>query len=209
MSTQQGKDEIRQGMTVYTADGQPLGTVERLQGTTIVVGGRQIARAMVGRVTREGIYLDGSYASAADERAIRVPVAEERLTVGKRAVELGEATIRKTVIEEEQTVAVTLRHDELHVEEVDIADRPLRADEDAFNEGVITIDLRGEEAVVAKEAVITGEVVIDKDAVAQERQITDTVRKQRVDVDQTTVREATTITRETTTNKQGRKARKG
>jgi len=208
MSTRQGKDEIRQGMTVYTAEGQALGTIERLQGTTLLVGGQSIARTLVARVTADGVYLDGSYA-AADAQAIHVPVAEERLTVGKRAVELGEVDIRKTVVEDQQTVPVTLRHEELHVEEVGIADRPLRADDDAFNEGVITINLRGEEAVVAKEAVITGEVVIAKDAVSEERQITDTVRKQHVDVDQSTVREATTTTRETTTSQQGRKTRKG
>jgi len=101
------------------------------------------------------------------------------------------------------SVPVTLRRDELHIEEVDIVDRPLRADDDAFNEGVITINLRGEEAVMSKETVVTGEVVIDKEMVAEERQITDTVRKQHVDVDQTTVREST-VTRE-----QGRKGRKG
>jgi len=206
MSAQQGMDGIRQGMTVYTAEGQSLGTIERIQGTSLLVGGRSIARTMVERVTREGIYLNGRY--AADAEALHVPVAEERLTVGKRAVELGEVDIRKTVVEEEQTVAVTLRREELHVEEIDVADRPLRADEDAFDAGVITINLRGEEAVVAKEAVITGEVVIEKDAVSQERQVTDTVRKQHVEVDQTAVREATT-TRETTTRQQGRKTRKG
>ena len=94
MSTQQGKDEIRQGMTVYTADGKPLGTVERLQGTTFLVHGRQIERTMVARITADGVYLNGSYASATDEREIRVPVAEERLTVGKREAEIGEVDIR-------------------------------------------------------------------------------------------------------------------
>ena len=117
------------------------------------------------------------------EGEIRVPVAEERLSVGKRDVDLGEATIRKTVTEEEQTIPVTLTQEEVRVEERDINDRRANAGEDLFKEETIRVPLHGEEAVVAKEAVVTGEVVIEKDAVSEERQITDTVRKQRVDVD--------------------------
>jgi len=117
------------------------------------------------------------------EGEIRVPVAEERLSVGKREVDLGEVGIRKTVTEEEQTASVTLHRDEVNVREVDTKDRPLRAGEDAFEEGTIRVQLRGEEAVVAKEAVVTGEVVVNKETVAREEQVSGTVRKQRVDVD--------------------------
>ena len=62
-----------------------------------------------------------------------------------------------------------------------------RAGEDVFDAGTIVVPLRGEEAVVSKETVVTGEVVIDKGRVAEERTITDTVRKQRVEVVQTAV----------------------
>jgi len=116
--------------------------------------------------------------------AVRVPVAEEHLTVGTREVELGAVDVRKTVTEEEQTVPVTLRRDEVNVQEVDVADRPLRAGEDAFSEGTIRVPVRGEEAVVGKEAVVTGEVVVNTETVAREEQVSGTVRKQRVDVDQ-------------------------
>ena len=119
-----------------------------------------------------------------DEGEIRVPVAEERLNVEKREAELGEVAIRKTVTEEEQTASVTLARDEVNVREVDVADRPLRAGEDAFDEGTIRVPVRGEEAVVAKEAVVTGEVVVDKERVAEERQVSGTVRREHVDVDQ-------------------------
>jgi len=134
------------------------------------------------RTTTRGARSQGEMVTN-EEGEIRVPVVEERLAVGKREVELGEVDIRKTVVEEEQTASVTLRHDEVNVREVDITDRPLQAGEDAFSEGTIRIPVHGEEAVVAKEAFVTGEVVIDKEAVAEERQITDTVRKQRVDVE--------------------------
>ncbi len=118
---------------------------------------------------------------------LTVPVAEERLTVGTREVERGAVEIRTTVTEERRTVGVTLGRDEVTVREVDTADRPLRAGEAAFEEGVITIPVRGEEAVVAKEAVVTGEVVIGKERVAEERQITDTVRREQVEVERTEI----------------------
>jgi len=79
---------------------------------------------------------------------------------------------------------MTLRRDEVHIEEVDIADRPLRAGEGAFEEGTIRVQLRGEEAVVAKEAVVTGEVVIDKDTVAEQRTVSGTVRQEHIDVEE-------------------------
>ncbi len=191
---------IREGMQVYGANDRLLGTVERVQGDGFDVAGYHYSREMVARVAQNRVYIRGTGMTAETarlttdqtDRELHVPVAEERLTVGKRAVELGEVDIRKTVVEEEQTVPVTLRHEELHIQEVEIADRPLRADDDAFNEGVITVELHGEEAVVAKEAVITGEVVIEKDAVSEERQVTDTVRKQHVEVDRSTITETTT-----------------
>ena len=123
-------------------------------------------------------------ATGQTEGEIRVPVAEERLTVGKREVELGEVDIRKTVTEEEQSASVTLRRDEVNVQQVDVNDRPLREGEDAFEEGTIRVQLRGEEAVVSKEAVVTGEVVIDKESVAREERVSGTVRREHVDVEQ-------------------------
>jgi len=183
--------DIREGMAVYGDGDRLIGRVERLHGDGFHVAGQHYGRDQVARVTGEALYLRGTGTTAAAGLAsrdvgageLRVPVAEERLTVDTREVELGEVGIRKTVTQEEQTAAVTLRRDEVKVQEVDVADRPLRAGEDAFDEGTIRVQLRGEEAVVAKEAVVTGEVVVNKESVAREEQVGGTVRKQRVDVD--------------------------
>ncbi len=190
---------IREGMQVYGANDQLLGTVERVQGDGFDVAGYHYSHELVARVAQNRVYVRGTGTTAETaqsttdqtDRELRVPVAEERLTVAKRAVELGEVDIRKTVVEEEQTVPVTLTHEEIRVEERAIADHPATGT-DLFQEETIRVALRGEEAVVAKEAVITGEVVIEKDAVSEERQITDTVRKQHVDVDRSTITETTT-----------------
>ena len=70
--------------------------------------------------------------ATAHEDTVTVPVAEERLMVGTRAVELGEIEVRKTVAEEQVSVPVTLRREEVTVQERDIKDRPLHAGEEAF-----------------------------------------------------------------------------
>ncbi len=185
-------NDIREGMQVYGADEQVIGTVERVHGDGFHVKGQHYSRDMVARVAQDRVYLSGTGTMGgraatgtgqATAGELRVPVAEERLTVDKREAELGEVAIRKTVTEEERTVPVTLRRDEVHVEEVEVEDRPLRQGEDVFKEETIRVPVRGEEAVVDKEAVVTGEVVVNKETVTREEQVSGTVRKQHVEVD--------------------------
>ena len=113
----------------------------------------------------------------------RIPVAEERLNVEKRPAELGEVRAHKTVTEEEQTVPVELEREEVRVEQRNIDDRPATGG-DLFQEGTITVPVRGEEAVVQKEAVVTGEVVIGKERTTERQEVGGTVRRERVEADQ-------------------------
>jgi uncharacterized protein (TIGR02271 family) len=128
-------------------------------------------------------------AGDADERemtdeALVMPLAEEHLHVEKRRAELGEVEVRKVVVEEEETVPVELAYDEVVVEVRDVAERPLPPDADLFHEGTIRIPIHGEEALIYKDPVVTGEVVIAKGRATQRRQITETVRAERVVVDE-------------------------
>jgi uncharacterized protein (TIGR02271 family) len=72
--------------------------------------------------------------------------------------------VRKTFVEEQRTVPVDLRREEVHVERRAVADRPLRPGEaaGALVNRTIRVPIRGEESVARKVAVVTGEVVIDK-----------------------------------------------
>jgi uncharacterized protein (TIGR02271 family) len=183
---------IQEGMPVYSESGQQIGSVEQLHGDGFHVQGQHYGRDRVIRVEHNRVYVRGTRPAgggtrtAADQTQgeVRVPVAEERLNVGKREAELGEVQVRKTVSEEQQTIPVTLQREEVRVREVNTPDRPLQPGDDAFREGTIRVPVRGEEAVVAKEAVVTGEVVIDKNRTTEQHQVGDTVRKQRVDVDE-------------------------
>ena len=178
---------------IYLGDSRVPGDSAGTDDTTVdaVRGERTAAGAVTTGATTDRTIAEDTMT----EGALRVPIVEERLAVGTREVELGEVDIRKTVTTEEQTASVTLRRDEVHVEEVVITERPATG-EDLFEEGTIRVQLRAEEAVVAKETVVTGEVVIAKDTVAEERTITDTVRRQRVDVDERYLQARTDLERE-------------
>ena len=124
----------------------------------------------------------------ADE--LRVPVAMERLEVEKRPVELGAIEVRKTVLTEEQSVPVELMREELHVEVIRVPDRPPTSPvADLFREGTIRVPVRGEEAFVRKQAYVTDEVIVDKEQLAERQTIADTVRRERVTVEEHEVRD--------------------
>ena len=198
-----GMNNVHEGDQVYGSDNQLVGTVEELHGDGIHVDGRHIPGSAIARVVQNRVYLRGTAdqvlaqgpagprsgrgaTTEQTEGELRVPVAEERLKVERREAELGAVELRKTVTEEEQTVPVELRREEVRVERRDVADRPLEAAdaETVFESGTIRVPVRGEEAVVSKEAVVTGEVVVGKEQTAERQEISDTVRKQQVEVEE-------------------------
>jgi uncharacterized protein (TIGR02271 family) len=125
--------------------------------------------------------------STRDEKAI--PVVEERLRVGKREVDRGGVRVRSYVVEEPVHEEVSLRQERVEVERRPASGRAAaQGDErgdDLFREQTIEVSERGEEAVVAKDAVVTGEVVVRKTADERTQSIDETVRRTEVDVDDT------------------------
>lgn len=188
--------EIRRGMPIFDVNGQSIGTVEDFNDQYFTAGGQQYSLSAndAYRFENDGIYLTGTqnYVDTAQNAAeLRVPVIEEQLNVGKQQVQQGEVQIHKTVTQEQVSVPVELRREEVHVQQVDVSNRPLQPGEleTAFQEGTIRVPVRGEEAVVAKQAVVTGEVDINKTVTAEQQTISDTVRREEVHVDDSTLRE--------------------
>ena len=110
-----------------------------------------------------------------------IPLAAERLRATTRPTDIGAVRVRKTVVAEERRVPVELAYETVRVEERDVPDRPATGDA-LFREGAIVVPLRGEEAVVTKEAVVTGEVVIRKGLATERRYVHDTVRAEHAEV---------------------------
>jgi uncharacterized protein (TIGR02271 family) len=192
------KGKLRKGLKIFGADNRDYGTIDRYDERYAYVGDRRIPMSAFERMDNDHLYIgdqDRQYFETtdhegtgriADEGEIRVQVREERLNVEKRQGEMGSVDIRKDVTTEQVNVPVELRHEEVTVNRVDVRDRPVAVGEmaGAFEEGTIRVPVRGEEAVVTKEAVVTGEVVINKERTTERQQVTDTVRKEVIHVDE-------------------------
>lgn len=121
--------------------------------------------------------------AAEQGEAARIPVVEEELKVGKRAVRKGGVRVYSHVSEQPVSEAVTLRE-----EHVDVARRPVDrpvtdADLEAFKEGTIELAETAEEVVTAKEARVVEEVVVSKGVTEHTETVQDTVRRTDVEVE--------------------------
>jgi uncharacterized protein (TIGR02271 family) len=113
----------------------------------------------------------------------RIPVVEEELKVGKRAVQRGGVRVYSHITERPASESIVLREEHVNVERHP-ADRPLSgADIGAFKEGTIELTETAEEAVAAKEARVVEEVVVSKEATERTQTIEDTVRRTDVEVE--------------------------
>jgi uncharacterized protein (TIGR02271 family) len=129
----------------------------------------------------------GSTTRADEEQAI--PIVQEKLRVGKREVDRGSVRVRSYIVEEPVHEDVRLREERVEVERRPVGNRQANtADETLLRDQTIEVSERGEEAVVAKDAVVTEEVVVRKTADERVESIDDTVRHTEVDVDDTTTR---------------------
>jgi len=111
-----------------------------------------------------------------------IPVVEEELRVGKRDVSHGRVRVRSYVVETPVEQDVSLREERVSVERRPV-DRALSGDEALFQERTIDLEERSEEAVIAKEARVREELVINKDVGTRTETVSDTVRRTEVEVD--------------------------
>lgn len=113
--------------------------------------------------------------------------SEEQLHVGTERVATGKARLRKFVVTENMTTTVPVRREEIRVVTEPITDENRAA---AMSGGDITseeheVTLYEERPVVEKEVVPVERVRLDTDVVTEERQITEEVRKERIETDTT------------------------
>ena len=117
----------------------------------------------------------------------RVPIVEERLAIGKRAVDHGKTiNVRTRVVEDRVSEDVHLRDETVSVDRRPVNERVTGRDAEALlNQGGRTVSMteRDEEVVVGKEAVVTEEVVVKKNVGDKVAHVDETVRKTEVDID--------------------------
>jgi uncharacterized protein (TIGR02271 family) len=111
--------------------------------------------------------------------------SEEELRVGTERRETGRARLRKFVVTEQVETTVPVQREEVRVEREPITDANREA---ATSGGDITeeeheVTLHAEEPVVQKDVVPKERVRMDTDVVTDERQISEEVRKERIEAD--------------------------
>jgi uncharacterized protein (TIGR02271 family) len=108
--------------------------------------------------------------------------SEEELRVGTQTRERGRARLRKHVVTETQQVTVPVQREEVRVEREPITDANLGAATSgpAISEEEHEVTLREEEVVVDKRAVPKERVRLDTETVTNERQVSEEVRKEQI-----------------------------
>ncbi len=115
----------------------------------------------------------------------RIPRYEETLRAEKRSQQAGEVRVSKDLDEEQQSFDVTVTREDVEVRRV-AADSPANGTEEAFREGdTIRVPVRAEQVDVTREPRVVEEVEIRKTAHRDRQRVSDTVRRERVNVEGT------------------------
>ena len=111
--------------------------------------------------------------------------SEEELHVGTTQRESGRVRMRKVVVEDEVTQKVPVRREEVRIEREPITDANAGAATDGpeISSEEHEVVLHEEEPVAEKRTVPKERVRLDKDVQTDERQVSDTVRKEEIEVD--------------------------
>jgi len=114
--------------------------------------------------------------------------SEERLHVGTERVETGRARLRKYVVTENVQTTVPVSREEIRVEREPITDanRDVAMSGPGISEEEHEVTLTAERPVVGKETVPVERVRLGKETTTEERQVTDQVRKEEIELDDQT-----------------------
>ena len=112
-----------------------------------------------------------------------IPVVEEELQVGKRAVNRGGVRVYSRVVDQPVEEKVTLREEHVNVERRPV-DRPVTAaDEANLRDQTIEVLETAEEPVVSKRAHVVEEIAVNKETTERTETVRDNVRRTEVNVD--------------------------
>jgi uncharacterized protein (TIGR02271 family) len=117
---------------------------------------------------------------------LSVPILAERLTAETRPVDLGELRVHKRVETEEARITQDVTRDDLDIERVPI-DRPLDAPAATRTEGDwLIVPVMEEVLIVEKRLVLKEEVRIRRRPVTETQEVRETIRKERVELEDAT-----------------------
>ena len=125
--------------------------------------------------------------TGSDEDEVSIPIVEEEVKVGKRAVQSGAVRVRSYVTERPVEETVELTSERLEVERRPV-NRPVAAGDagEAFREQSVEVTETEEEPVISKEARVVEEVVLGKKVEKRQEQVRETARRSEVEVERST-----------------------
>lgn len=114
-----------------------------------------------------------------------VELREEELAPRKQTVEAGRVSVGTEVVEEQTTLNVPVTREEVTIERRPVDRQPSNQPINSTSTETLSVPVREEQVQVDKQAVVYEEVSLDKRAVQETQRVSDTVRKEVVDVDAT------------------------
>jgi uncharacterized protein (TIGR02271 family) len=178
----EGTIDLDERADTWRAEGwSGTSTADALSGSTanLTTGS---AQGTTTGAARTGSGPSGGFSDRSARGEEVIPVAEERLNVGKRDVSHGRVRVRSYVVETPVQEQINLREERVEVERRPV-DRATASAEDAFQERTIEMEAKSEEAVVSKEARVREELVVKKDVEQRTQTVSDTVRSTEVEVE--------------------------
>lgn len=176
---------IKSGGIVLRANPRNAEDADYFESQWKSCGGEQIYSNASQQRTMTGTETTNTTArNNANTDGVTIPVVEEELQVGKRVEQTGGVRVETHMTERPVEKTVTLREEEVSVDRRPV-NRPVsEADMSSLKEGDFVVTEKAEQAVVAKEARVVEEVVIDKDVNERTETVSDTVRKTDVEVEE-------------------------
>jgi uncharacterized protein (TIGR02271 family) len=206
-------DVIKPGLDLLTRDGDRIGHIDELAPEYLIVSETEygervyVPRSAVSREADDAMYLDvdrDGFAALASTEPMGAPVGstrdmaetttgsdrdrirvhEEELTAQKSARESGAVEITKQVVEEQKTIDVPVTREEVHVRRVPAGETTTTDASDAFQSDSVRVPIMEEQVEVRKQPRVVEELEISKDQVQGTQQVSDTVRREEVNVEE-------------------------
>jgi uncharacterized protein (TIGR02271 family) len=123
-----------------------------------------------------------------DTDDLRVQRSEEEVRVGTRGREVGAVKVRKSVRTDREQVRVPKRREEIDIERVPGQGREASGVEIGEDDEVVVVQVLEEEVMVSKRVVVKEEIRLRKKVVEDEELVEVDLRKEEVDIEDTTGR---------------------
>ncbi|MFL6516856.1 MAG: YsnF/AvaK domain-containing protein [Bacillus sp. (in: firmicutes)] len=107
---------------------------------------------------------------------------EEQLDVNTHRVQTGEVEVKKDVIEEEKTVNVPVKHEEVYVERRSVDKNEADTTGPLGDDETIRVPIVEEKVEVTKKPVVSEELVIGKKQVTETQQVSENVKREEAKV---------------------------